>query len=187
MDPEASEPTIAGSIWRHRKLVLASAGVGLVAAILLIAVGSRNPMYRAVATIEVADPSDASLFTSQDSQNSTRYVANQIEILRSFGVASRAADLAVDSAGSPIFSAIEIAAGSSILPQPGTDVISISFVADDPSKAVAGANSMAEAYQQIRNETTANTAASTLNRIDSARTAIEEQLGDVESQINSHG
>lgn len=186
MPSDASEPTIAASIWRHRRLVIACAGVGLILAILAIALGSRNPSYRAIATIEVADPTVDSLFASPSNQNSARYVANQIEILRSFGVASRAAELAVEPGGSPMFTVFDVASAANILPQPGTDVITISFIADEPARAVEGANSVAEAYQQIRSETLATAADATLRRIDNARSAIDEELAEVESQINSH-
>lgn len=186
MGVATSEPTVLGAIWRNRWMVAVGAGGGLLLALGFFLTGGNAPDYVAAATVEVIDPSRSSLLADSSGQTSDRFVANQLLIFRSGGVASRAAELAVDSSGTPIFEPSEMVANSTILSQPGTDIITIVFSAGNEEAAVAGANAVATAYREIKAETIEQRAAATLDRIDGALSSVDTEIQNIDEQIGTY-
>lgn len=181
-----SEPTVLGAIWRNRWMVGVGAGLGLLLALGNSLLGGNTPQYVAAATVEVIDPTRSSLLADSSGQTSDRFVSNQLLIFRSRGVASRAAELAVDASGRPFFDPTDIAANSTILSQPGTDIITVVFAAENEEAAVAGANALAVAFRDIKADTIEERAATTLARIDGALSSVDSEIQRIDAQIGTY-
>ncbi|MGH7928622.1 MAG: AAA family ATPase, partial [Candidatus Binatia bacterium] len=182
-----SEPAVFGSIWRNRRFVVVGAAVGLFLAFILVSLQGRDPSYEAAATIEVIDVSRLSLLPddSRGTTTSDRFVSTQLLIFRSSGVASRASELAVDESGERYFSPPEVTEGLTVLSQPGTDVIIVLFVADSAEAAIAGANAVVSAFQEVKADTFERTAASSSARIDAAIASVSSEVEQLESRIST--
>jgi hypothetical protein len=85
------EPTVLAAMWRYRWLVLAS--VAGAAVLSLVYSGTRPTEYEATASLVVEDPRESGVFQSLSGARPERYVADQVEILRSTVVAQRASEI----------------------------------------------------------------------------------------------
>jgi Mrp family chromosome partitioning ATPase/capsular polysaccharide biosynthesis protein len=156
--PTAEEPNVLQSIFRHRLLILVCAVVsGLVG----IAVHSARPAtYGAEAGLLLQQPQAAfgSGMSSGSLRDESRYVADQVTLIKSPVVLNRAQDL-IRAHGSAL-STQQITQSMSVLADAASNFVTIRFQAHSPDLARNGANSIADAYRlTARRELDANIAA----------------------------
>lgn len=156
--PPAEEPNVLQSIVRHRLLILACAVVfGLVG----IAVHSARPAtYSADAGLLLQEPQAAfgSGMSSGSLRDESRYVADQVTLIKSPLVVNRAQDL-IRAHGSAL-STQQILQSMSVTADAASNFVTIRFQAHSPDLAKNGANSIADSYRATaRRELDANIAA----------------------------
>lgn len=170
-----------------RRWLPATGIFGLVMALSTVAAVLQKPSYTATASLLVKADRSSSLvgltgvetgeLRSLATNNSP--VETQAEILRSAAIA-KAAVTALNQAGQtgePLTAKV-IAEGLKVKNVPSTDVLEISFTADDPEIAARVVNRIIEAY--IRNNIDANRAETA-----AAREFISRQLPTVEASVRA--
>ncbi|MFV2044844.1 MAG: GumC family protein [Anaerolineales bacterium] len=169
--------------WRYRSLVLFVIVVFATAGLLIGM--SRPPEFMATASLLIEDPRASSFLDVGGGQNADRYLANQAAILRSPIIAQQAAELVAEQLESAELTAVDFLEQASIASRGGSDLIVITFVADDPQVAQASANALAVVYQQVRREEALKNATSALLRVDLSLQGLAEELPDLETRITS--
>jgi Mrp family chromosome partitioning ATPase/capsular polysaccharide biosynthesis protein len=170
--PTAEEPNVLQSIFRHRLLILVCAVVsGLVG----IAVHSARPaVYGAEAGLLLQQPQAAfgSGMSSGSLRDESRYVADQVTLIKSPVVLNRAQDL-IRAHGSAL-STQQITQSMSVSADAASNFVTIHFQAHSSDLARNGANSIADAYRSTaRRELDANIAAARRSLDDAIARVIE--------------
>lgn len=177
-----TEPTLFSAAWRYRWLVVATTVLALALGIVFVTLNPAKTVYTARASMVVqATAGGLDLGTSGSPQ---RFVANQVEILRSAAVSDLASRIA-EQEDPPIALAPEdIAGGLQVESSSSSDLIDVVFSAvDDPAVAVGGANAVVAAYKQlVTSEKTAVTSAA-LQRIDAQLATLDERAQTIAGQI----
>lgn len=172
------EPTVLGAMWKHRWLSLV-----VVAIVTALALGygyTRPVSYEAVATFVVEDPRASALFDFGNVQRPERYVANQAAILESTAVAERVV------ADRPDFDdPADVLDGLEVFWTSSSDQIQLRFTADTPDRAVAGVNAVADAYRELRRESTAATFTAAVAQLDDSIAEVDARLADLQARIES--
>ncbi|HSL26579.1 MAG TPA: Wzz/FepE/Etk N-terminal domain-containing protein, partial [Acidimicrobiia bacterium] len=135
-----------------------------------------TPTYVASAGLVVEDTRRSSLFTAARTIDPERYIADQIAVLTSRAVAETASDLAPALDPPAEIPVEDLLADTSISSDLRTDFLTISFTANDPTTAQAGANAIGRAYEQVVQARLAEDAANALERLDQA---IDETVQQV--------
>ena len=174
------QPGVLASAWRHRTLVVGIIAVfGLAAALYSF---FRPDVYEALATVVLEDPEATVVLGTDQAVSGDRLVANQLEVVQSGLVATRAAELARDEGYD--LSPGQVLGRSTFATLRGTDVIVIGFTSDDPGEAETVANSIVVAYDQVQREQRREANASVESRLDQADTLLREELSSIDQQID---
>jgi Mrp family chromosome partitioning ATPase len=174
-------PSILAASWRYRWLVLACVVLSVAAGVFFTA--SRPPVYSALAQL-VVDPA-TTVVSEGAAASPDRYVAVQVVVLRSAKVAERAVELAEESAESPddVPTVEELLVDSDISATEGANLIEIAFEGDTREKAILGANSLAEAYQDIRESEAVASATAAIARVDALIESADEDIESIAGEI----
>lgn len=175
------EPTVLGAIWRFRWLVLVLVVLGGVLGTVYARL--QPARYEAVASFVVQDPRASAVFEMAGGQQPDRFVADQVAILESTLLAQRAALMAAESR-LPLSADDLLDYGRSVS-SPDSDHIEIWFEADTPASAVSGANAIAQAYQAIRRESTAQNYTAALEQLDQSIAGVAEELIGIGEEISA--
>lgn len=177
------EPTLLSAMWRYRFIVLGS----VIAAVTLGYFGAnlRPPQYQASAGLAVEDPIRSDIFGSSRFISPDRYVINQVEILRSDVVAQRAIEIASKSEPSVALDPQTISVRTTIKFDSDSDFIQIRFRASDPAIAQAGANAVAQAYQDVVQSEVDQSKAALLDQLDSSVAEIDADLLALRQEITA--
>jgi len=143
---------------------------------------NRPPTFATTAGIVVEDARSSSLFDSR-SRDAERYVADQVAILRSAVVAELASALALTLEPSADFSPRDFGVNLTIASSPESNLIEISFSADDPLRAQAGANAIGSSYQEIIGEALAEDARTAIDRLDDAIKTTVAEIAALQTQV----
>lgn len=141
--------------------------------------------YTATAGLIVEDPRASDLFEvielgRPSTQSSERYLADQVEILRSTEVANVASTL-MDGQFSPR----DILRQRDVAGDLTSNLIEVGFEADTPEAAKAGADAVAEAYQEVRRDQVKSTAAVALAKVDALLASVDLELADTSARIDA--
>ena len=190
VDSARFEPTVFGAVRRYRIMVLAFALAGLVVAVgYTLVVGKA---YQAQASVSVPQPE------TQANVQPAQYLDSQVLLLETPAVAQRAASIADTTLQSNSLSAHDFSAsGGSVSIAPpagasagtyGSSIIGVTFTASSPRVAQVGANSLLQAFHDVRSATISaqynNALAGIDNTINSTttsaqRAALEAQRSQV--------
>jgi len=158
--------------------------------ILIVAVGlavlfdqGQDVAYEATAELIVEDPRASTLFDVTNlgrpsTQASERYLADQVEILRSAEIAN----VAETKLGGE-YSARYILRNRNVVGDLTSNLIEVSFLAPTPEDAKAGADALAEAYQEQRRQNVQETAAVALAKVDALLISIDNEIADLDRRI----
>ena len=176
-----TEPSLFSAAWRYRVLVVGITALAIALAFAYLEIRPPQTVYGAQTSMVLQSTGgglDLGASVSPD-----RFVANQIEILRSGAVAQLASELAAKSEPPVIIPAEELLESSFIGGANDSDLVTIGFTSLDPVAAVTGANALASAYQTLASlETTAATVAA-IERIDTQIDTLDERLRTLSSQV----
>jgi Mrp family chromosome partitioning ATPase len=202
------QPSIVASMWRYRWLVALI--VSIFIALGLVFQAYVPLAFQATAEMVVEDPRSSQLFNVGEivssGQNPQRYVADQVEILKSPRVAFQAANLLntwseTDPAtlGSewPVWLAgpedlIDVSISqddflndASISSSRDSNQVEVSFTADTAAVARIGANAVVEAYRDVRFEELNRVADAAVETIRRQESALEVSLEDLQRRIDA--
>lgn len=141
--------------------------------------------YSATAEIIVQDPRSDSLLNVaspevRSTMSSERNLADQVSILESAEVADTASEL-LNGAFSPNY----ILNNRSIVGSATSNLIEVSFNADDPELARDGADALVDAYLEVRRSQIQEIADVALARVDALQTALDRELDDIQQRISA--
>ncbi|MBT8241436.1 MAG: hypothetical protein KJN63_09440, partial [Acidimicrobiia bacterium] len=200
------QPSIVASMWRYRWLV------ALIVAIFIglgLAFQAYVPAaFQATAEMVVEDPRSSQLFDVGDlprtSSSPERYVADQVKILESPRVAFKAAELLRQWAqsspadlddrpawlvGPELLAGVSLTQddfldGRSISSSRETNQIEVSFTADTGELARIGANTIVEAYRDVRFEELNSVADAAVEQIRFLQDQLRTSLDDIQFEID---
>ncbi len=174
------EPTLPGAAWRYKWLVLILAllfgGLGWFYA-------DSTASWTASATIAVQDPRASIVFDQNLRLDPERYVADQIEIIKSRAVAQQAAATLAEQDPPILLDAEDILDNISVGAAPSTDLISVSFSSPESETAVAGANALAIAYQTTNRDGAEATFSDALAELDGSIVERESELVAINASL----
>lgn len=176
----AISPTVLALLLRHWVAVVAT--VAVFAVIGLIVSRFVTTSYVGVAEVITQDPRAASQFDITDAQPSTqdseRYVADQVKIFESGLVASYVAeDLGVDV--ETVTERLEIVGDLT------SNLIEVRYSAGTPEEAARGANTVVTAYVGVVSEQVQQNASVALQKIDALQQGLDDRLDAIGTQIAS--
>ena len=151
-------------------LVLGSAGYGLS---LL-----RPVTYEATARLLLSDPSQQSLFDTENDGDAVRYLLNQVTRIKSRSVAERASELLDDEVSADtVRRSIEVASEAE------NDLVTVTASAATAELAAGIANAVGNAYQDEVRDQVQDTADRALNRLEASASALRERLERLDERI----
>ena len=166
-EPSVGEPNVLRSIWGHRVLVLVVA-----AAFTLVGIGVylvRPITYAAHAGALLQNPRSTIDSRGNGSKgDATRYVADQIAVMKSNDVLARASARMQALKGITPLSPGELQKAMTITADPGSSWVTVRVTADDPVTARYAADSEIYAYRVITKEHIAGQTRAALRKLDRA-------------------
>ena len=183
VDNPVSEPTLLSSAWRFRWLVLGT--TALAAALGVLFTTLRPPVVTYTARASFVIQTTAGGLDLGTSGSPQRFVANQVEILRSAAVADRAAELAAQVDPPVQLSPDTLQADALVSGSSKSDLIQVLFTANDPDAAIAGANALVGAYRQLLASGKAKVAAAATAQIDGQLDDLDSRLRTLADQIDA--
>lgn len=171
------EPTVAGAMRRYWWLVLVGGVLGGVLGFALAE--STTTEYTATAALIVEDPRLASL--SGTAPTPERYVADQVAIIESTLVAEEASQVAA-AAGSDL-SPDDLESRLAVSTFANSNRVVIVYRSSSPEAARLGADSIAEAYQEVRRTEARRNFADTLERLDRSIETLNERVTDIQARL----
>jgi tyrosine-protein kinase Etk/Wzc len=175
------QTTLSGSIRQYWWIVVPIVFAFLALGIAFNAFQAKD--YQAIATLIINDTRAANPFALGDSgvptnQASERYLADQVEILRSSDVANAASELLGGE-----FDAQQVLLRRSVSGELTSNRIAISFDAEDPDTARRGADAIADAYVEVRRRTVEDTANTALGKLDALLANLQQTIDDLGRRI----
>lgn len=161
---------------RQWRLIVAFAVVGLVAAVGFLAVVPRQ--YTATTTVNLTVISTEP-FAARSAPSSLLDDQEERAIAQSHIVAERAAGIMEGG-----MSAAEIRGSSSVATSSGAAVVSVSFTADSPEQATAGADAVASAYLSYRRERADERIAVLVDGLTTRIDDIEAQVAEIDDTMS---
>jgi Mrp family chromosome partitioning ATPase/uncharacterized protein involved in exopolysaccharide biosynthesis len=177
-----AEPALLSSVWRHRWLVLQTVGVVFLLALAFQLVGSDEETYEATTNVVIQEPMTSTDATGAGVIDNERYIASQLEILRSPLVAEAASGI-VSDAGHEV-TVDDLVDSVEIVATPESPLVTITATAPSPEIAMAYANAMAEGYREVTQRQTTATSEAQIERIDAQVAGIDERLGEITAQLS---
>ncbi|MCB1245684.1 MAG: hypothetical protein KDB69_00285, partial [Acidimicrobiia bacterium] len=176
-----SEPTVFGSVWRYKWLVLlialAFAGLGWLYA-------SQTAEWTATATLSVQDPRSSNVVFDQGFADAPeRYVEAQVAILESRAVARRAVEI-LEEADPPVdFTVTSVVRGLSVRASDASDIVRLTFAAPTQRDAIAVVNAVATAYQEIGRISADTSFTNAVDELDASIEEIRTEIDDIEQTL----
>lgn len=177
----AQQTTLFGSIRQYWWIVVPVVAAFLALGVAFNAFQAKD--YQAVATLIINDTRAANPFSLGDSgvpsnQASERYLADQVEILRSSDVAIAASELLGGE-----FDPQQVLLRRSVSGDLTSNRIAISFDADSPDAAKRGADAVADGYVEVRQRTVEDTANTALAKLDALLANLQQTIDDLGGRI----
>ena len=176
-DKTNTEPSLFSAAWRYRLLVVGITALAVAFGFVYLEVRPPETVYGAQTSM-VVQATGGGLDLGA-SASADRFVANQVEILKSSAVAQLASELAAQSEPPVVILPEELLGNAFMAGSNDSDLIVVAFTSLDPVAAVTGANAMAEAFQELASlETTAATQKA-VERIDTQIDTLDARLRSV--------
>jgi Mrp family chromosome partitioning ATPase/uncharacterized protein involved in exopolysaccharide biosynthesis len=178
------DPTLLGSSWRYRWLVLTViVTLGLVG-FAASGLEPRQEQWQATATLVIGDPTASTLF-ERTGQQPYRYVENQAAVVRSIPVAE-AAQALLEAESPPIpLEVTEIVASLDVVTNTNTDAIALTFSSHEERAAIAGANAVIVAYEDVRRTEVYRGFQASLDQIDASIAESNNELATLQERIDA--
>ena len=137
------------------------------------------------ATMLVENPESAQLFDQGPAASPERYTADQVVILQSTPVATRALEILAGEGETDGLDLDDLMNDVDVETGLESGLITVNAVSDDPNRATAIANAVVSAYE-ARKEADADRAfESAISEFDASVAAVDEELADIAEQITA--
>lgn len=176
-----TEPTPLSAAWRYRWLVIGST---LVFGLLGWWYAGSSETWTATSTLGVQDPRSSIVFDQALRLDPERYVANQIEVIKSRTVAEESVSLLGNEGPAGSVTVAQVLSFLSVSAADSTNLISITFSDPDPDVAIVVANAVADAYQSTSRSSAEATFADALAQLDASITDREREVADIRTQLD---
>jgi Mrp family chromosome partitioning ATPase/capsular polysaccharide biosynthesis protein len=143
-----------------------------------VALQGRDSQYVAEALIVLQDPN------TEDGGSSTRFVAEQVQIMGSPIVAEAASSHIEDEYGL-VFTSSQVLGATQISSSQDSTLVTLGAVSDEPDEAIALVNGLANGYQEVADRQSTQTSVAALERIDAQIQALEERFNEVSAGIQA--
>lgn len=173
-----SQPTLISAAWKHPALV------GVVVAIFLVggfgfgALQGNDPQYVAEALIVLQDPN------AEDGGSSSRFIAEQVQIIGSPIVAEAAARHIEGEHGLEV-TADQVLNSTRITSSQDSTLVFLGAMSDEAERAVTMVNGLANGYQDVADRQATQTSVAALERIDAQIEALEGRVAEVSAGIQA--
>jgi Mrp family chromosome partitioning ATPase len=176
---ESFEPTLFGAARAHAVLVALCALGGLVAFVILGVIVLNDQV--ATASVLVEDPRGATVFDPTAIRDPSRYVADQVAIIESGGIARTAAEIV----GPPLvgLAVPELLDRREVSSNPESSLIEVSVTSKDPDLAVDFSTAIITAYRDLLEARTAQTFDNALAELDASISAVDDDLEALDEEI----
>lgn len=143
----------------------------------------RTESWTTTASLGIQDPRSQQLSSTGAALDPERYLNDQVAILQSAEVAERAAQLA--SQAEPPFAVTtdEVLDHREVTASSGGSLVTIRYEAEDPDEAMAVANALATAYQEIYRQDAAAAFSVTIAEMDISLAALDEEIAVIRAAI----
>ena len=173
-EPRADRPGIVASLWRYRLIVVAAT---VLAALAGYGIAKLVPVrFEAEASLIMSDPGDSlvvgSTGNSLSSDDRQVYLAKQADIMTSNVVLTRVQQLLGLQQSSPS----DLRHDLTVEPSKDLASVSIRAAGGDAKSAVALANAVGTAYEQVTSQRTAQAAAQAVDGLEKIRARLQDQL-----------
>ncbi len=175
------EPTPLSAAWRYRWLVIATT---LVFGLLGWWYAGNSETWTATSTLGVQDPRSSIVFDQALRLDPERYVADQIEIMKSRTVAEESVALLDDDGPGSSVTVAQLLSFLNVSAADSTDLISITFSDPAPDIAIAVANAVADAYESTSRSSAEATFADALAQLDVSITDRERDVAAIRSELD---
>jgi uncharacterized protein involved in exopolysaccharide biosynthesis len=180
----ADRPGIFASLWRYRLVVI---GVTLLGALAGYGVAQILPVrYEAQASLIMSDPGDPLVVggtgSSLSSDDRQVYLAKQADIMTSNVVLARAQQVL----GHPQAPPTDLRDDLTVAPSKDLAGVSVRATASDPNSAVALANAVGTAYQQVTSERTAQAARQAIAGLEKIKFRLQNELDESPKSPNGN-
>lgn len=172
--------SVFGAIWRHRLLVLASMAGGVALMLVLASLLPGAATSEATASVVVSESGE---FPVGAADRPERFVANQVEIIKSVRVAERTLEL-LDAQGMGGASREDLLSDVHVILQPNSDEIVIRYSSTNPDVAIATVNGLLQAYNETTAQQSEASALDALDRIEAEIQVLDTRLEDIDDQIS---
>lgn len=172
------DPTIPGAVWRYKWLAMLLVTLGAVLGVAYATFSS--PVFKAKAELLVEDPRAASVFDSPSGAQLERYVADQVQILDSPIVETRAEELILEQ--QPDFAG-DVSRMSSIEGDRDSSLIVIRVQSANRTEAQLVANALVDAYQEIKEQTEETDSNEALAELQATLDLVDNQIDSLLEQF----
>ncbi len=172
--------TLFGALREHFLIAIVIVVVFSVGALALLS--SRGQSYTAQAVIILEDPAVVDLLGAGATQSGDRFVSNQLAVLRSGVVASRAAEI-MEARGIAV-DPEDISENATFLSSRDSDEITITFESDSEDSAVGVIEAVIVAYREVLLEQRRAEGIRVRDRLSSAREVLLGDLSEVDVAID---
>lgn len=177
------EPGALAAVWRYKWIVV-------VGSLLFLALGVgwntvRSPTYSATASLVLEDQTDSALFDVRPTSTAEALLAEQQAIISSDEVAARASAIATQADPSFSLTPIDFATQMTVSSDSKARLLAVAFRADTAAHAQVGANSLAQAYQDVRKLNAQSKANAQADKLDEAIQLTTADLSAISDRIES--
>lgn len=181
LDQTAGDASLLSSAVKKPLPVLIGVPLGLLLGLLVVTI--TPPSYTAVSEILVDDVRSSGIFQASDiertsNQESERYLADQVALMRSSVVAQRASE-ALDGAFSERYILEEVAVDGDAT----SNLIRVSAPASTPEEAKELADTLTAVYLDIKADQLSSSADAAIEEIDALLAVVENELERVNGEI----
>lgn len=137
------------------------------------------------ATMLVENPESSQLFDQGPAGSPERYTANQVVILQSAPVASRALEILAGEGEANGLALDDLLNGVDVETGLESGLIAVNAVSDDPNRATAIANAVVSAYEERKEADADRAFDSAISEFDASISAVDEELDSIAEQITA--
>lgn len=139
--------------------------------------------YNATSVLVVQDPGASQLFENTAALSPDRYVQDQVAILQSNSVARRAIELAGATDPEAAIEIEELVDHAQIVSNRSSNVIEVIYTDSDRELSLVFANSIAEAYQEVRRTEALASIVRAIEELDSSVSVLDGEIEAVQAEI----
>lgn len=172
-----SQPTLITAAWKHPVLVAAVMAIFLVGGLLFALFQGSDRQFVAESLVVLQDPN------TEQGGASSRFIVEQVEIMRSPIVAQTAAEYIDDEFEGLEVTPDEILSATQIASSQDSTLVLLGATDEAPERAVAMVNGLAHGYEEVANRQATQTSVAALERIDAQIEALEGRFIEVSDDI----